>query len=337
MDRYAKGICIGLVAGFCVLLFYAFSGGVAEAVVETFSDPDAVSMLMYLESGRVIRFQPKETEPTSETAETTAPTEQTQPPTQPQEEDVLAVFGQDDAGLVQVHSYCGYDSDVAAWLAQPLQWDLKQSAPTVLILHSHATESSCDTPNQTQTSAYRTTDKDYNVVSMGVALKKALEARGIGVIHDTTLHAHPSYSVAYANSRETAQAYLDQYPSISLVLDLHRDSVTDDAGNEMVFTTQYKAETVAQLMLVVGTDAGGLTHPDWESNMALAVKLHAQLEKTCAGICRPISFRSQRFNQDISPGALIVEVGGAGNTQQQALRSVEILADAIYTLAAGTR
>ena len=89
-------------------------------------------------------------------------------------------------------------------------------------------------------------------------------------------------------------------------------------------------------MLVVGSDAGGLSHPHWQENMALAVKLHAQLEKNCPGICRPISFRSQCFNQDLSPGALLVEVGAAGNTRAEALLATEQLAQGILALAHGT-
>lgn len=337
MDRQIKVIRIVTMAAVCVLLVCCFGGGFAEAVVETFSNTDAVSMLMYLESGRVVRFlpveqaQPAPTKPMEET-QPTQPTEETAPV-----EENIAVFGQSDADLVKVHSYCGYDSDVPAWLAQPLSWDLTQQTPTVLIVHSHATESYANTEDYQQSSAYRTLDKNYNVVSIGAALTQALEARGIGVIHDTTLHDHPSYSDAYAYSRETVQAYLDKYPSIAMVLDIHRDSVTDSRGEEMVFTTEYGESQAAQLMLVVGTDAGGLTHPQWQSNMSLAVKLHAQLEKICTGICRPISFRSQRFNQDLSTGALIVEVGAAGNTQQESLRSVEILADAILALSCGTQ
>ena len=89
-------------------------------------------------------------------------------------------------------------------------------------------------------------------------------------------------------------------------------------------------------MMVVGTDASGLAHPNWQSNMALAVKLHAQLEKTVPGICRPISFRSQRFNQDQSAGAMLLEIGSAGNTRQEALLAAEVLADSIGALAHGT-
>lgn len=346
MDRRTKTLRISIAAGVCILLLWLFGGGLVNALVETFSNPDTVSMLMYLETGRVVRFLPvEETEPAPtqppEQTEPSQPPEETEPSQPPEQtepaQESIAVFGQSDADLVQVHSYCGYDSDVPAWLAQPLSWDLTQQEPTVLIVHSHATESYANTQDYKESSAYRTLDNNYNVVSIGTALTQALEARGIGVIHDTTLHDHPSYSDSYAYCRETVQAYLDKYPSIAMVLDIHRDAVTDDDGSQMAFSCLHNDQTAAQLMLVVGTDAGGLTHPDWQSNMSLAVKLHAQLEKNCSGICRPISFRSQRFNQDLSPGALIVEVGGTGNTQQEALRSVDVLAQAIYDLSAGTQ
>lgn len=330
MNRNAKSILIGVAAGLGAFGLCIFSTVIVQAAARTFSDPEAVSTLMYLQTGRVIRFQKVE----EQSVETPTTPEQTEPAVIPdQPEEVLAAFAQEDAQLVQVHSYCGYTANVQTWLEQPLSWDLTQQEPTVLIIHSHATEGYADT----ESSGYRTIDTDDNVVAVGAALKTALESKGIGVIHDITLHDSPSYSDSYANSRETVEAYLEKYPSIALVLDIHRDAVTEDDGDEMAFSAQYNGQEAAQLMLVVGTDAGGLTHPDWESNMSLAVKLHAQLEKTCAGICRPISFRSQRFNQDLSPGALIIEVGGTGNTQQQALASVEILSQAICTLAAGTQ
>ena len=119
------------------------------------------------------------------------------------------------------------------------------------------------------------------------------------------------------------------------MLDLHRDSVEDDSGNQVRYTLETPEGTAAKLMLVVGSDAGGLSHSKWSENMCLAVKLQALLEKEDPGLCRPISFRSQRFNQDLSPGALIVEVGSAGNTRQEALLAAEVLAQALLDLSAG--
>ena len=205
----------------------------------------------------------------------------------------------------------------------------------MLILHTHGTESYEKTEDYTESSAFRTRDGDYNVVSVGEALAQALEAGGIKVVHDKTLYDYPSYNSSYSNARKGIKKALEENPSISMVLDLHRDAVEKN-GEQMRFVVDREDGTVARMMLVVGTDAGGLKHPDWPENMSLAVKLHARLEQLCPGICRPISFRKQRFNQDLSPGALIVEVGSTGTTRQEALAAAELLAEAVLDLAKGT-
>jgi stage II sporulation protein P len=174
------------------------------------------------------------------------------------------------------------------------------------------------------------------MVSVGAYVAKRLEEAGISVLHDTILHDEPSYNAAYNNSRKSVQAYLQEHPSICLVLDLHRDSIQDEAGNQLAHTVFAQGTTVAPLMLVVGTDYGGLEHPNWQENLSLALKLQLQLEDLCPGICRNINLRTQRFNQDLSPGALIVEIGAAGNTHAEALTATEVLAQAILSLAEGS-
>ena len=174
------------------------------------------------------------------------------------------------------------------------------------------------------------------MVSIGDHVAELLEAGGISVLHDRALHDSPSYDASYNNSRASAQNYLKAFPSIKLVLDLHRDSYEDEEGNQIVRTVFSEGNTLAQLMFVVGTDYGGYTHPQWQENFALALKLQTQLEKLCPGICRSINLRSQRFNQDLSTGALLVEVGASGNTRQEALLAAEVLAEGILSLAHGS-
>lgn len=288
-----------------------------------------VAAIFFLETGKILRSPPNREEPGPATTppELSAPTQPTEPPQKPE---TVPGFSAEDARLVQVQSYCGYETDVPAWLATPLSWNLQQTGPTVLILHSHATEGYENTPD------YRSQDKGENVVSIGDALTERLEAAGIRVIHDRQLHDYPSYNDSYDNSRTAAQKYLTEYPSIRLILDLHRDAVEDSDGNQIKYTVQTPTGPAARIMLVVGTDAGGLTHGKWPENMSLAVKLQAQLEKIQPGICRPISFRSQRFNQDLSTGALLIEMGSAGNTRQEALLTVDYLARAVIDLSKGT-
>ena len=130
--------------------------------------------------------------------------------------------------------------------------------------------------------------------------------------------------------------WLEQYPSISLVIDLHRDAAGDAAAGQLETRVTIDGKSSAQLMIVVGSNAGGRQHPNWKENFALAAKLHAQLEKRFPGICRPISFRTERFNQDLSSGSLLIEVGAAGDTLEEALVAAEFLAEGISDLSFGT-
>lgn len=341
--------CLRLSAGVIVLavFFRVLGNGGAQAVVAKFAQTKTASVLLFMETGRILSSAPTQPQPEqapdlseeSTLQETQAPApedipNETQKPAPQQTQPVS--FGAKDATLVDINSVCGYPADLPALLQTPLSWDLTAQEPTVLIVHSHGTESYKKTEDYTESSAYRTKNTDYNVVSVGAEIKRVLEDGGISVIHDTTCHDSPSYSDAYANSRKSIKDYLAQYPSIQMVLDIHRDSVENSSGKQVRYTVKAGEETAAKLMLVVGSDANGLNHPQWPENMALAVKLHAQLEKNTPGICRPISFRKQRFNQDLSTGAILVEVGSAGNSRQEALAAARLLAQSILALSAGT-
>ena len=335
MELEQKTLRVGALAVACAILCRLIAGGLPDRLLEFFSRPETAAFILYLETGRVVKpmeiAQSPETTPSAE-----EPVPSTLPPATLPAKPVQSPisFSPEDAHTVTVGNVSGYSVDIDALLRKPLSWDLKTGEPTVLILHSHGSE--CYTEPALATENYRTEDSLYNVVSVGTELKGLLEAAGIGVIHDTALHDQPSYNSAYGNARASTEDILARYPSIRLVLDIHRDAAENSDGQQVAKTVTVHGQDVAQLMLVVGTDAGGLAHPNWEENMALAVKLHAQLEKTVSGICRPISFRTQRFNQDLSPGALIVEVGAAGNTRQEALRAAEYLAQAVIDLAKGT-
>ena len=295
--------------------------------------PKIASIIMLLQTGRLVRpsqivFSPAPTEPVS-TDDTT--------PTNPTEEIFIPTFSAQDAGSIKINCSFSHTADVPGLLTQPLQWDLTGNEPTVLILHSHGTESFAPTGNYTETTPYHTMDTSHNMISVGAYVAELLQQNGISVLQDTTLHDTPSYNAAYSNSRRSIQDYLEKYPSIRLVLDLHRDSIEDEKGNQVVQSVFSQDTTYAPLMFVVGTDSSGLTHPNWQNNLSLALKLQALLEGICPGICRDISLRTQRFNQDLSDGALLVEVGASGNSRQEALRSAEVLVEGILSLAHGSK
>ena len=253
--------------------------------------------------------------------------------TTPEEPAVVPAFGEQEESLVQVNAQ--WQVDTLSLLQQPLDWQLKGENPTVLILHTHATESYEPDGTYQESSPYRTMDEAHNMLSVGDRVAELLEEGGIRVIHDRTFHDYPSYNNAYGNARQTIADYLAQYPSLCLVLDLHRDAAEDGNGKQKVSTATVEGKTAAQLMLVMGSDKGSLSYPDWERNLALAVKLQARLQQKYPGLCKPIKLGTYRYNQDLSTGALLVEVGTAGNTHAQALTAAEFLAQGILDLANG--
>lgn len=232
---------------------------------------------------------------------------------------------------------CDYRPDLQKLVMKALDWNLTGQEPTVLIVHTHASESytRAQGQNYTESSEYRTLDTQYNMVAVGDALVELLEQAGISVLHDRNIHDYPSYNSAYDNSRLSVQEYLQRYPSIQVVLDLHRDAVLLGDGSQYAPTVSVDGNEAALLMLVVGSDASGTDHPHWQENLAAALKLQIMLENAAPGITRSTILRPQRYNQDLSAGALIVEVGTAGNTLEQAMAAVPILADGLIGLMNG--
>ena len=309
------------------LLLRLYALGAVDFVFSWLSQPNIAALLTYLETGRIVRFSASSGVPPAHEAESPAPWE---PP------EALPVFSPEDAAATALYNTCAYHPDLAQLMTTPLRWYLPLPEPTVLIFHTHATESYAQGSRPyTESGYYRTLDENFNMLSIGRRVAEILEEQGIRVIHDLSLHDYPSYTAAYNNSRYSAQEYLRMYPSIQLVLDLHRDA-SGDSGEQLRTLAHVNGQDCAQLMLVMGTDAGGLNHGQWQQNLSLALKLQTQLERQAPGITRPISLRSQRFNQDLNPGALLVEVGAAGNSHEEALLAAEQLAQAIIALSKGT-
>ena len=322
MDTDGKLLRLAAAVILCAVLLHLIGNG-------QLPDREQVAQAMlFLQTGR--RAQPLE----PEEPPTQMPTESTEAVSVPQETTPQpAVLTAADVAAVAVHNLAGYSVDVEKLMQQDICWQLRKKEPTVLILHTHGTESYRNTEGYEESTKYRTEDERYNMISVGARLAECLEAGGIGVIHDTKPYDLPSYSGSYSQAREAIRKVLEENPSVCLVLDIHRDAMTDAAGNQLAYTQG----TAAKLMIVSGSDAGGLTYPTWEQNLSLAVKLQALLEREEAGICRPLSFRTGRYNQDLFPNMLLIEVGAAGNTRQEALLAVEILAESILAMAEGTR
>lgn len=322
--------CIRLCAGILVLAgtLRLTASGAFDPVGRVLKSPEAISFFLYLHTGRLVRTTPSS--PVQHTGEMLS----TEPePTEP----AGLSFTAEEADALEITYNCDYRPDLGELLARPLSWELAGEEPTVLILHTHTTE--CYTKDEGEeydySGAYRTLDGDYNMLCLGSLVARRLEEAGIRVIHDRNLHDYPDYSGSYAHAAASAEDILEANPSIRLVLDLHRDAA-DTAYGQMVTQCSIGSETAAQLMMVVGTDAGGLEHPDWEENLSLALKLQTLLERETPGICRPLNLTRNRYNQHLGERALLIEIGAAGNTLAEAELAAEALARAVIELKDGT-
>lgn len=267
----------------------------------------------------------------------TVPTS-SQPSAETEPSATLPVFSEEDLALTPLRYSCDYRPSLQPLLTRPLDWDLADGEPAVLIVHTHGSECYTRQPGEDfqETAPYRTLDTACNLVAVGDYLALLLEQAGIVVIHDRQLHDYPSYPSSYTNSRKSVKAYLAQYPGIRLVLDLHRDAGENSDGSQFATAATVDGQPSAQLMFLVGTDASGNYHPDWQDNLALAAKLNVLLERDSPGITRKTTLRAQRFNQDLAPLALLVEVGSAGNSLGEALTATTVLARALIALSAGS-
>lgn len=196
----------------------------------------------------------------------------------------------------------------------------------ILIYHTHTCESytASEGFEYEMTGNYRTTDLNYSVARVGTELTKYLEKRGFNVEHNVTYHDYPSYSGSYSRAQETVEGLLAGKKT-ELVIDLHRDAV--GSSNTYAPTIKIDNEYAAQVMFVIGTDGGGLEHPDWQKNLKIAIKIQEKANEMYPGLFRPIILRNSRYNQHVAKGACIIEVGATGNTMEQCILSANCIAN----------
>ena len=232
-------------------------------------------------------------------------------------------------GGLSIKNETSYDIDVSGMLSEGSQVKLPAGEPQILIIHTHSSEAytpaGLDRYEASDTS--RTEDKEYNIVRVGDELTALLQQAGLNVIHDREIYDYPSYTGSYERSGAAVQSYLEQYPGIAVVIDMHRDAL---GANGVVYKTMAEESGVcaSQVMLLVGTDDSGLYHPNWRSNLSLALYLQNAVSAVHPTLMRPVSLVQQRYNQHLTGGSLILEVGSSGNTLQEALAAIRLFADA---------
>ena len=202
--------------------------------------------------------------------------------------------------------------------------NIKIDNKNILIFHTHSCESY--TPSEkyqySQTGNYRTTDKNYSVIRVGNELENYLKQYNINVIHDTSYYDYPSYTGSYTRSLQTVENILKNNQS-DIIIDLHRDAV--GSRPDYAPTVKIGEDYAAQIMFVIGTNEGGLWHPNWQQNLKFAVKVQQKAEEMYPGLFKPIMLTKSRYNQHTGKYANIMEIGSTGNTLDQCLNSMKYL------------
>ncbi len=201
----------------------------------------------------------------------------------------------------------------------------------VIIFHTHTCESY--TPSELypyqQTGNYRTTDLNYSVSRVGDELTNYLLGFGFNVTHDKTYHDYPAYTGSYTRSLASVQNDLTTNPS-DIIIDLHRDAIGSKSNYDP--SVQIGEDVAAQLMFVIGTNGGGLYHPNWQSNLQFAIEVQKKANEMYPGLFKPIILRNSRYNQHLGKAACIIEVGATGNTLEQCLNSMKYLSKVLDEL-----
>ncbi len=230
---------------------------------------------------------------------------------------------------VRVKNASGVAYDFAALLEEGLPFTpAADTAPQVLIVHTHATECymAYYAGYYNDDDATRSTDAAVNMLAVGEAVAAQLRAQGIGVIHDTTLHDHPAYTGAYTRAETTIQSYLKKYPSIRVVLDIHRDAMLQSDQTKIKPTVSVAGRKAAQVMAVIGgTNTAELPNAHCRENLRLALQFHRAMNTAYDGIMRPLYVVDARYNQGLLAGSMLLEIGTDANTLSEAVYSAQLV------------
>ncbi len=239
-------------------------------------------------------------------------------------------------GGIYIKNSAGVSIDIKNELSSSLELKIKKSKePEVLIVHTHATESYMDEDLNYYTAQDkpRNENDSKNVVKVGEVFAEVLKSGGISVIHDKTHHDSPSYNQSYSRAKTTINEYLSKYPSIKVVVDLHRDSIAMTGNDKCKPTKEIDGKKAAQVMLVVGSQTGTVSgFPDWKQNLRLALRFQQTMEATYPGLARAMLFCSRKYNMNLTKGSMLLEVGTDANTLEEAIYSAELAGKALLSV-----
>lgn len=224
--------------------------------------------------------------------------------------------------------------DIENILSQRLGLSIDKSKPAVLIFHSHTSEGYEMIDREWYACDYiaRSNDENRNIVRVGTEIADYLTGLGYTVIHDKTIH-DDNYSDSYSKSRKTVAKHLEEHPEIQIVLDIHRDAITQDNGEKIKPVNTISGKKAAQLMIITGVEEGKVEDfPDWEYNLRFALHLQKKCETMFPGLMRPVLFSQRKYNMDMTRFSLLIEMGSEANTLEEACYSGRMLAAALASL-----
>jgi len=313
-----------VLAGLC--LYIAYSAGAFESICRSIAEIP--------EDGRLFKTSPVFGATNTDEPAPTLPSDiglpsETPSPAPTAENPAPAVMPTTISGGLSVRNASSYSVDVTELMNEGLSLVLPKDEPQILIIHTHSSEAytQAGLDRYEESSDYRTQDADHNVQRVGDELCSIFEKYGLHVIHDKGVYDYPSYTGSYDRSGEAVRSYLEEYPSICVVIDLHRDAL---GTNDVTFKTIATEEGVcaSQIMLLAGSDDSGLEHPNWRENLKLALYLQNAVVSEYPSLMRPVQLVSYRYNQHLTKGSLILEVGSNGNTLQEALAAIRLFGEA---------
>lgn len=227
-----------------------------------------------------------------------------------------------------------YNPDIKKLLEQDTDLSIgDKSKPTVLIYHSHTTEAySLLDVGYYNSSDARSKNADRNMIRVGDELTRYLEKHGFVVIHDTEIHDE-EYNSAYDNSREVVEKYLEEYPSIEITIDVHRDDITYSDKTKVKPTAVINGKKAARMMIIAGCEYNRVKNfPNWEKNLRFDLQVQNKVNELYEGLMRPILFSERKYNMYETDYSFLLEVGTDANTLEEACYSARLFGDALGQL-----
>lgn len=213
--------------------------------------------------------------------------------------------------------------DAASFLSEDLSIVKNQAVPQILIYHTHSQEEFADSVEG---------DAGTTIVGMGDVLADALEAKGYQVIHDTGVYdlvdGVLDRSAAYDYARTAVEELLAQYPTIQVVIDLHRDGVEGQK-----FVTEIDGKPCSKVMFFNGIsrnqqgEISYLPNPYIKQNLAFSFQMEFAARQQYPGFTRNIYLKAERFNLHLRPRSVLIEAGTQLNTVEEERNAMEILAN----------